>query len=308
MSLRGFGANHPISHMENYSPLKESGRLHALRPFEPFPRLYRCDGAHGEDVGPWGILTGQDIYKKATALFLDADTFPIKAERCIARQTSKRYDRAFLPSPLSTMEGSFSHVRALPAAEAPITLRAYLMCAFAAFGGIFFGYDSGYINGVMGMDTFIHDITGLPYPGSGTGATPKSQFAIPSSHQSLIVSILSAGTFIGAVLAGDIADWYGRRTTVIAGCVVFVIGVVLQTAASVLAVLVVGRLVAGFGVGFVSATIVLYMSEIAPKRIRGVVVSGYQFFITVGLLVASCINYGTKSIRSSASYRILIGF
>lgn len=39
--------------------------------------------------------------------------------------------------------------------EAPVTFRAYLMCAFAAFGGIFFGYDSGYINGVMGMDYFI---------------------------------------------------------------------------------------------------------------------------------------------------------
>lgn len=40
--------------------------------------------------------------------------------------------------------------------EAPVTLKAYLMCAFAAFGGIFFGYDSGYINGVLGMDYYIH--------------------------------------------------------------------------------------------------------------------------------------------------------
>jgi hypothetical protein len=39
--------------------------------------------------------------------------------------------------------------------EAPVTFKAYLMCAFAAFGGIFFGYDSGYISGVLGMDYFI---------------------------------------------------------------------------------------------------------------------------------------------------------
>lgn len=39
--------------------------------------------------------------------------------------------------------------------EAPVTLKTYLMCAFAAFGGIFFGYDSGYISGVLGMDYFI---------------------------------------------------------------------------------------------------------------------------------------------------------
>lgn len=35
--------------------------------------------------------------------------------------------------------------------EAPVTMKAYLMCAFASFGGIFFGYDSGYIGGVIGM-------------------------------------------------------------------------------------------------------------------------------------------------------------
>ena len=39
--------------------------------------------------------------------------------------------------------------------EAPVTFKAYLMCAFAAFGGIFFGYDSGYISGVLGMKAFI---------------------------------------------------------------------------------------------------------------------------------------------------------
>lgn len=69
--------------------------------------------------------------------------------------------------------------------EAPVTLKAYLMCAFAAFGGIFFGYDSGYISGVMGMDYFIHVI-------EGPDAT-----VLTSTHKSLITSILSAGTFFG---------------------------------------------------------------------------------------------------------------
>ncbi|EMD92876.1 hypothetical protein COCHEDRAFT_1068939, partial [Bipolaris maydis C5] len=38
--------------------------------------------------------------------------------------------------------------------EAPVTFRGYLLCVFAAFGGILFGYDSGYINGVLGMSFF----------------------------------------------------------------------------------------------------------------------------------------------------------
>ncbi|KAF9955588.1 hypothetical protein BGZ70_010179, partial [Mortierella alpina] len=44
--------------------------------------------------------------------------------------------------------------------EAPVTWRTYAMCVFASFGGIFFGYDSGYIGGVQSMDFFIHMISG----------------------------------------------------------------------------------------------------------------------------------------------------
>lgn len=47
--------------------------------------------------------------------------------------------------------------------EAPVTWKTYIMCAFAAFGGIFFGYDSGYINGVLAMDYFIHEFSGKVY-------------------------------------------------------------------------------------------------------------------------------------------------
>ena len=48
--------------------------------------------------------------------------------------------------------------------EAPVTWKTYLMCAFAAFGGVFFGYDSGYISGVLAMKFFIHLYTGKDYP------------------------------------------------------------------------------------------------------------------------------------------------
>ncbi|KAJ3481981.1 hypothetical protein NLJ89_g12168 [Agrocybe chaxingu] len=184
--------------------------------------------------------------------------------------------------------------------EAPVTWKAYLMCAFATFGGIFFGYDSGYINGVSGSSLFIEAV-------EGPGAT-----ALASSRQSLIVSILSCGTFFGALMAGDLADWIGRRTTVILGCFVYVAGCVVQTATTVnnqtqaLGLIVSGRLLAGFGVGHVSATIIMYMSEICPRKVRGALVAGYQFCITVGLLLASCVVYATQDREDTGQYRIPI--
>jgi len=190
--------------------------------------------------------------------------------------------------------------------EAPVTVKAYLMCAFASFGGIFFGYDSGYISGVMAMNYFIHLYQGLPYPAANATADQLAAFALPDWKKSLITSILSCGTFFGALIAGDLADWFGRRTTIILGCIVFIIGVILQTASSALGLLVAGRLIAGFGVGFVSAIIILYMSEIAPKKVRGALVSGYQFCITIGIMLASCVDYGTQNRLDTGSYRIPI--
>lgn len=188
--------------------------------------------------------------------------------------------------------------------EAPITWKAYLMCAFAAFGGIYFGYDSGYINGVKGMKYFIRQQTGKPIP--PPGAPEDVPYALESWRDSLITSILSAGTFFGAIIAGDLADFIGRRMTIIVGCVIFLIGVILQTASAGLGLLVAGRLIAGFGVGFVSAIIILYMSECSPKKIRGAIVSGYQFAITIGLLLANCVNYATQDRMDTGSYRIPI--
>jgi len=183
--------------------------------------------------------------------------------------------------------------------EAPVTWKAYLICAFASFGGIFFGYDSGYINGVNGSTLFIHMVEGA------------DKTALSSPHQSLIVSILSCGTFFGALIAGDVADRIGRKWTVISGCGIYAFGIIIQILTgpnvNALGSIVAGRLIAGIGVGFESAIVILYMSEICPRKVRGALVAGYQFCITIGLLLASCVVYGTENRTDTGSYRIPIG-
>ncbi|KAK0729567.1 general substrate transporter [Lasiosphaeris hirsuta] len=181
--------------------------------------------------------------------------------------------------------------------EAPVTWQAYLICAFASFGGIFFGYDSGYINGVLGSKIFIEAVEGV-------GAK-----AVSDSNTSLVVSILSCGTFFGALIAGDVADFIGRKWTVIMGCAIYMLGVVIQMLTGLgapLGAIVAGRLIAGLGVGFESAIVILYMSEICPRKVRGALVAGYQFCITIGIMLAACIVYATQDRTDTGAYRIPI--
>jgi MFS transporter, SP family, sugar:H+ symporter len=138
-----------------------------------------------------------------------------------------------------------------------------------------------------------------------TDANPTGH-TLSSSQRSLVVSILSAGTFFGALIGGQAAEWIGRRITIMVSCLIFAIGVAVQVAATTVKELVGGRLVAGLGVGGVSAVVILYVSEISPKRVRGLLVSVYQWAITIGLLIAACVDQGTQNLNNRNSYRIPI--
>ena len=71
---------------------------------------------------------------------------------------------------------------------------------------------AGYINGVTGSGVFIRLIEG-----------PDAE-ALSGSNLSLITSILSAGTFFGALIAGDFSDFIGRKWTIIIGCIIYIVG------------------------------------------------------------------------------------
>jgi MFS family permease len=91
---------------------------------------------------------------------------------------------------------------------------------------------------------------------------------ISSSQQSLVVSILSAGTFFGALFAAPTADFLGRRWSIVLAVLIFAAGVAMQAGSSALPLFVVGRIFAGWGVGMVSMLIPMYQSECSPKWIR----------------------------------------
>ncbi|KAJ5355166.1 Major facilitator-type transporter ecdD [Penicillium cataractarum] len=175
---------------------------------------------------------------------------------------------------------------------------AIIIGLFVAFGGVLFGYDTGTISGILAMKKWREMFsTGYVNPKDGL---PD----VTSSQSSMIVSLLSAGTFFGALGAAPIADYFGRRIGMILDTFVFCFGVILQTASTSIPLFVAGRFFAGLGVGLLSATIPLYQSETAPKWIRGTIVGAYQLAITIGLLLAAIVNNSTKDRMDTGCYRI----
>ncbi|KAJ3162500.1 hypothetical protein HDU88_006659 [Geranomyces variabilis] len=169
-----------------------------------------------------------------------------------------------------------------------------LICLFVSFGGFLFGYDTGLISGLLEMDAFKADFG----PGNGADVT--------APVSSLLVSILSVGTFFGALIAGHLADSLGRRWAIICSSGVFLVGVALQTASHSLALMIPGRIIAGLGVGLLSDLVPLYQAEAAPKNIRGTLVSTYQLAITIGILVAFGVNQGLQTKDGREAYRVPI--
>ncbi|KAA1088884.1 Solute carrier 2 (Facilitated glucose transporter) member 8 [Puccinia graminis f. sp. tritici] len=175
---------------------------------------------------------------------------------------------------------------------------AIIIAGFAAFGGFLYGYDTGYIAGVKAMPFWLRSAGQLG---------PDGKYMITTGQDSLVTSILSVGTFVGALLAYPIGDRFGRRIGIMIACAIFSVGVALQTASTTIPLFVVGRVFAGLGVGVASCLVPMYQSECAPKWIRGGVVACYQWAITIGLLVASVTVNATKDFNSANSYRIPIG-
>ncbi|KAL2753090.1 hypothetical protein ACRALDRAFT_2113247 [Sodiomyces alcalophilus JCM 7366] len=176
--------------------------------------------------------------------------------------------------------------------------RVYALACSACFGGLIFGIDTGVIGGVLRMPEFqeLYRLT--------------DEYVTPIDRANLsanIVSTLQAGCFLGALLAAQAADRFGRRAVLIwAAGGISIIGVIFQAAAAGhLAPMYIGRFISGFGTGFASMVNPLYVAENAPRAIRGGLTGIYQLFIVMGIFLAYWMNYGClQHITGTARYMI----
>lgn len=170
-----------------------------------------------------------------------------------------------------------------------------------SIGGFLFGFDTGQISGMQIFTDFINRF--------GQEQGPGQPRAFDPTILSLIVSLMSLGSLLGALTGAYTSDWFGRRKSLSIGVVMFIIGNIIQiTAMNSWVHMMMGRFAAGIGVGNISVGVPMYQSECCPKEIRGAVVASYQLMITIGILVSNAVNLGVREIQdSSASWRIVIG-
>lgn len=146
----------------------------------------------------------------------------------------------------------------------------YVVAIVASLGGLLSGFDTGVISGAL---LFINQTWDL------------SDYT-----QGFLVSSVLIGAVIGAGTNGILADMFGRKKIIIATAVIFIVGSILCALAPNIYVLILSRILVGLAVGIVNFIVPLYLSEVAPKQMRGTLVSLYQWAITAGILFSYVIN------------------
>lgn len=127
-------------------------------------------------------------------------------------------------------------------------------------------------------------------------------FPTLSSNNTLkgwVVSVLTLGAMIGALINGPVADRLSRRWSICLAGTIFMVGTALQAAAVNVPMMFIGRFIAGVSIGMLSMVVPLYISELAPPNLRGALVSLQQLGITVGIMVAFWLDYGTTYIKGA---------
>ncbi|EDO14501.1 hypothetical protein Kpol_281p2 [Vanderwaltozyma polyspora DSM 70294] len=160
----------------------------------------------------------------------------------------------------------------------------------ASISGLMFGFDISSMSSMIGTQAY------------------KTYFHNPdSTRQGGITSAMAGGSVLGSILSPIYSDAYGRRVSLHVCAVLWLIGSTLQCAAQDVAMLVVGRLIAGIGIGFGVGTAPVYCAEIAPPKIRGAIAGIFQLSVVLGILILYYIGYGAHFIQSTAAFRVTWG-
>lgn len=177
------------------------------------------------------------------------------------------------------------------------TFFVVLACIVAATGGSIFGYDLGISGGVTSMDDFLLKFFRTVYDHKKYHS--KDQDYCKYNNQGL--TAFTSSLYIAGLLSTYGASYttrvHGRRVSILIGGISFLVGATLNAAAQNLPMLIIGRIMLGVGIGFGNQAVPLYLSEMAPAKLRGALNMMFQLSTTLGILVANLVNYGTQNLQ-----------
>ncbi|QQL49981.1 sugar porter family MFS transporter [Mucilaginibacter ginkgonis] len=148
----------------------------------------------------------------------------------------------------------------------PSRLYLYLVCLVAALGGFLFGFDTAVI--------------------SGTVKLVKQNFSLNAINEGWFVSCALLGCIVGVAISGALSDKFGRKIVLILSAILFLVSALGCLWSHSFSELIGFRIVGGLGIGVASMVSPLYISEFAPARYRGTMVSLYQLALTIGIVIA----------------------
>lgn len=154
-------------------------------------------------------------------------------------------------------------------------------------GGLLFGYDTGVINGA------------LPYM--------RNDLKLSDVKIGIVTSSLLIGATFGSFIGGHLADWIGRRKTLIVLSIIFIIGTI-GCSLSNLNFLIFFRFILGLAVGGASTTVPVFLAELSPAKLRGQVVTRNELMIVSGQLVAYICNAILGNIWGHRYLALDVGF
>lgn len=168
------------------------------------------------------------------------------------------------------------------------TTRNYVLaCAvFASLNSVLLGYDVGVMSGAI---IFIQE-----------------DLKITEVQEEVLVGSLSIISLFGSIAGGRISDAIGRKWTIASAAIVFQSGAAIMTFAPSFQVLMIGRLLAGIGIGFGVMIAPVYIVEISPTVARGSFTSFPEIFINLGILLGYVSNYALSGLPSHLSWRIML--
>ncbi|CAL5027135.1 unnamed protein product [Urochloa decumbens] len=176
-----------------------------------------------------------------------------------------------------------------------ITFSVMMTCLMAASCGLNFGYDSGVSGGVTQMESFLSEF----FP-EVLSEMKKEKHDVYCKYDNQWLTAFTSSLYIAGMLSSLLAShmtrMVGRQGIMLIGGALFLAGSIVNAAAVSIAMLIIGRMLLGFGLGFTSQAAPVYLSESAPARWRGAFTSAYNAFIVIGILFATVTNYFTDRI------------